>query len=169
MTAKNKTISERIELRPVISPEEEDFLQHLYGTTRDDIIHLPFDEAGKQAFILLQYAARKKHYDEYYAGAEDYIILYDRERAGRFTVEFSKDDIRLVDIAILPEYRGRGIGTALVDDTKKISAETARPFTLHAIKDSRALHLYERLGFRVIGETGIYNKLEWKPTGQESA
>lgn len=162
MATINKIISERIELRTVDLPEEEGFLQNLYGTTRDDIIHLPFDEAGKQAFILQQYAARKKHYDEYYAGAEDYIILYDGKQAGRYMIEFNPHDIRLVDIAVLPEYRDHGIGGAIIEETKKIAAETGRPFTLHAIQDSPALRLYERLGFKVIDETGIYNKLEWR-------
>lgn len=164
MNKKTRIISERIELRPVSLPDEEDFLKALYGSTRDDVQYLPFDDAGKQAFILMQYAAQKKHYEEYYADADHFIVMCDGERAGRFIAESMEEEIRLVDLAILPKFRSSGIGTAIIQDYQGEGAESSRKCTLHVINGNPSIRLYERLGFVVTGENGMHHKMEWTPS-----
>lgn len=162
MTVKNKKLTDKIELRPVVMPDDEEFLKAVYASSRDDVQYLPFDDAGKQAFILMQYNAQKTHYDEYYGDAHHYIVLYDGKRAGRHMIHYGTEDIRLVDMAILPEYRKLGIGTVLFKDAFKDSVRLGIPCILHVIKQNPAIPMYKRLGFRVIGETGIHDKMEWR-------
>lgn len=161
MTDPSIKISDRIELRPVILPDDEEFLIDVYASSRDDLQYFPFDEAGKKAFVLMQYTAQKNHYAEYYGEAKYYVVMFDGIPAGRYWVDYGKEDIRIVDIAILPEFRGHGIGTELVKDALKHSKKLDVPCALHVVKESRALNLYERLGFRITGEIGFHHKMEW--------
>lgn len=162
MTDQNKKLTDRIELRPVVMPDDDEFLKAVYASTRDDLQYLPFDEAGKQAFVLMQYTAQKKHYGEHYKEALNYVVLFDGKPAGRHMIHYGTEDIRLVDTAILPEYRGHGIGTVIFKDAFKDSVKLGLPCVLHVIKESPALRLYERLGFRVIGEIGFHDTMEWR-------
>jgi GNAT superfamily N-acetyltransferase len=167
MTEQNIKLTEKVELRPVVMPDDEEFLKSVYASTRDDVQYLPFDDAGKQAFILMQYTAQKNHYDEYYKDAKHWIVLYEGNPAGRHMIDYGREDIRLVDMAILPEYRGKGIGTVLFKDAFKDSVRLGLPCILHVIKENPAIPMYERLGFRTIGETGIHDKMEWRPPETE--
>jgi ribosomal protein S18 acetylase RimI-like enzyme len=163
MAAEHRKLTDRIELRPVTMPEDDDLLHRIYASTRDDIKYLPFDEAGKRAFVEMQYKAQRDHYAVHYAGARSYIILHDGHPAGRHMIDYGSKDIRLVDTVILPEFRNLGIGTVIFRDAFRESMEMGLPCVLHVIKESPAIRLYRRLGFRVVGETGIHDRMEWRP------
>lgn len=162
MTDSFKQLTDRIELRPVKMPDDEEFLIAAYATTRDDVKYLPFDEAGKQAFILMQYTAQRDHYAVHYKDAYNYIILYDGKPAGRHMIYYGTEDIRLVDTVVLPEFQNKGIGSAVINDALKEGAEMGLPCVLHVIKESPAIRLYERLGFRVVSEIGMHDCMEWR-------
>jgi GNAT superfamily N-acetyltransferase len=163
MTDSNKKLTERIALRPVVMPDDEEFLKAVYATTRDDVKYLPFDEAGKQAFILMQYTAQRDHYAAHYKDAHSFIVLYDGKPAGRHLVYYGEEDIRLVDTVIIPEFQNLGIGTILFKDAFREAEEMGLPCVLHVIKESPAIQLYKRLGFQVTGEIGIHDRMEWRP------
>ncbi len=150
------------------SPADEDFLRRVYFSTREEeLAPVPWEEAAKQAFLAMQFAAQHQHYHGYFPDADYLIVAIDGQPAGRLYVDRNEGEIRVVDIALLPEYRGRGIGTYLLESLL-VEAQTAgKPVRLHVEPFNRALHLYERLGFRKIGEAGFYWLLEWSgSTGQ---
>lgn len=163
MTDPNVKLTEKIELRPVVMPDDDEFLHAVYASTRDDVKYLPFDDAGKQAFIAMQYTAQKTHYAEYFKDAKSYIVMYDGKPAGRHIIDYGKEDVRLVDMAILPEYRGLGIGTVLFKDALKDAERLGLPCVLHVIKENPAIPMYKRLGFRTVGESGFHDRMEWRP------
>lgn len=167
MIDENKKLTDKVEFRPVVMPEDDEFLYAVYASTRDDVQYLPFDESAKQAFIQMQYNAQKSHYAEHYKGALSYIILYDGKPAGRHLIHYGTEEICLVDTAILPEYRGLGIGTVVFKDAFKDSVRLGLPCILYVIKENPAMSLYERLGFRTIGEVGFHDLLEWRPPGTD--
>ena len=74
-------------------------------------------------------------------------------------------EIRVVDVALVPEARGRGIGTALLRDLLAEGERTGRTVSIHVERFNRALRLYRRLGFREIEENGPYFLMEWRPPG----
>jgi ribosomal protein S18 acetylase RimI-like enzyme len=65
-----------------------------------------------------------------------------------------------VDIALLPEYRGMGIGTRLLRDLISESEESGKPLSIHVERFNPALRLYERLDFRTVEDKGVYLLME---------
>ena len=146
------------------SADDESFLYELYCSTRaEELAAWGLDESQRRTFLELQFHARQRHYDIAFSGAEHKIILCDDRLAGRILVYRSEHEIRLVDIALLPEYRQRGFGTKLIRDLLSEAAEKTMAVSLHVDKLNRAARLYERLGFSVVGDTGGSYKMEWQP------
>lgn len=140
-----------------ITPADHDFLQQLYASTRaDELALIDWDEPRKQAFLAQQFAAQHHHYQHYYADARFDLILLGDLPIGRLYVARWKDEIRIVDIAIMPEYRNRGIGGGLLGELLKEAVAVNQRLTIHVERYNPALRLYLRLGFEVVGETGVY-------------
>jgi GNAT superfamily N-acetyltransferase len=146
-------------------PSDEAFLYRLYCSTRDEEMALwgaPAEQ--KQAFLTMQFRAQGAHYGRHFARAEHTIVLVGGEPVGRVLVDRSAAEIRLVDIALLPEHRGAGLGGALVDELLAEAAATGTPVRLHAFKPSRAVAFYERRGFERVADAQMYWALEWNPS-----
>jgi ribosomal protein S18 acetylase RimI-like enzyme len=159
---------EQIILRP-IAPQDDSFLFQVYASTRSDEMALvKWSEEQIADFLWMQFSAQRKHYLHYFPGAEySLICLEDHQPVGRIIIDRSGDEILLMDIALLPGFRNAGIGTRLVLDLQDEAQAKGLPVHLHVEAFNRALHLYERLGFTIIGEDGIYLKMEWLPSDGE--
>jgi ribosomal protein S18 acetylase RimI-like enzyme len=152
-----------VELRPV-KPGDDAFLRRVYASTRaEELAVVPWDEAQKESFIHAQFAAQDRWYREHYAGASFDVVLIDGEPAGRFYVHRGEDEIRIMDIALLPEHRGNGVGTSLLRDLLAEAEAGRKRVTIHVERVNPALALYERLGFRVAEDKGVYLFLERPP------
>jgi ribosomal protein S18 acetylase RimI-like enzyme len=151
------------------SPDDDPFLYDLYCSTRiEEMAAWGLDESQQKTFLELQFTARQRHYDIAFSGADHRIILSDARPVGRMLVYRSEHEIRLVDIALLPEHRNGGIGASLIQALLEEASSTGKSVTLHVDKSNRAAHLYERLGFSVIGDTGGSFKMEWQPDRQSN-
>ncbi|HUP41984.1 MAG TPA: GNAT family N-acetyltransferase, partial [Thermoanaerobaculia bacterium] len=82
---------------------------------------------------------------------------------GRLYVDRWKDQIRLVDIALLPEHRGAGLGRAILEELLAEGDRSGLPVTIHVELNNPALRLYRRLGFRHVDSNGIYYLMRWEP------
>ena len=91
------------------------------------------------------------------------LILQGERPIGRIYTDNRIDEIRLIDIALLPEYRGKGIGASLLSDLQDKADAVGKPIRIHVEKFNPALRLYERLGFTHIADTGVYYLMEWSP------
>ncbi len=141
---------------------------HLYGTTREwELAHAPWDAGQKAAFLQSQFELQRVHYRRYYAEASFDVVLCGGERAGRLYVLRQPHDIRIVDLAILPEFRGRGVGSALLGALATEARQTRRPVSLHVETQNPARRLYERHGFVLAEEKGPYVLLV-RPCEEES-
>ncbi len=157
-----------ITLRP-IEPGDEAFLYRVYASTREaELALVNWDDTQKETFLRMQFNAQHSHYQSYYPDASFLIILSDGQPVGRLYVDRWPDQIRVVDIAVLPEYRNAGIGTALLKDLIAEGAMSGKPVTIHVEQYNPALRLYERLGFTRIGERGVYYLMECRPVAQEA-
>jgi ribosomal protein S18 acetylase RimI-like enzyme len=153
----------RTRLRP-ISESDDRFLRRVYASVREDELALvPWDEAQREAFLRQQFDAQDRHYREHYDGASFDVIEVEGEPAGRLYVARWEDEIRIMDIALLPEHRGAGIGTRLLRDLLDEARRTGRRVSIHVEKQNRALRLYERLGFATVADRGVYLLLEATP------
>lgn len=144
--------------------DDEVFLFELYSSTRyEEMAAWGWDSAQEQMFLKLQFTAQRRHYDIAFPNADHKIILSDNRRIGRILVFRTEREIRLVDVALLPEYRRSGIGASLVRGLFEEAQAANKPVTLHVAKLSGAARLYRRLGFSIIGDTGTDHKMEWRP------
>lgn len=153
-----------ITFRP-IRAEDRDFLRRLYASTREEELAVVTDWSAeqKEAFLSQQFEAQHHHYQKHYPEASFELILDGGEPIGRLYVSRWEREIRLVDIALVPEARGRGIGTALLGDLLAEGEESGKTVSIHVERFNPALRLYRRLGFREIEEKGPYFLMEWRP------
>ena len=152
-----------VAMRPV-APEDERLLLEIYeGTRADELAQVFWGEAQREAFLRMQLTARDRSYRMYYAGLEDSIILSDGRAVGRLLVVRGDEEFRLADIALLPDYRRAGIGTALVKELIEEAGRLGKPLRLQVEKSNpQALRLYERLGFATTGENDTHIQMEHK-------
>ena len=139
------------------TPTDDEFLYQLYSSTRDDEMALWGAPADQQAaFLRMQFDAQRAHYGRHFSLADHEIITINGEPIGRTLIDRSRNEIRLVDIALLPEHRGSGIGSCLVSQLLDESVATGKPVRICAFKPSRSVAFYERLGFRRTADEGAY-------------
>ena len=164
MSSHRATNPGALALRPVAQDDRE-FLVELYASMREpELAHVPWDEPTRRAFIEQQFAAQDAQYRERYPGATLDVIEVGGERAGRLYVHRGRGDIRIMDIALIPLVRGRGIGSRLLRALMAEADASARKLSIHVEMNNRARRLYERLGFRHVGEHGVYVLMERRPT-----
>jgi ribosomal protein S18 acetylase RimI-like enzyme len=146
-------------------PAREDdgpFLQELYASTREQELSLmPLSEQEKQAFVRFQFDAQRAHYSRHFPGASHEVIFFDGVPAGRFYVQRTASEIRVIDIALLTEFRGRGIGSKLLGEVLNEAPRYGGEVVIHVERENRARGLYERLGFEVSEDLGVYLKMHW--------
>jgi len=125
-----------------------------------------WNEAHKAAFLHMQFTAQHQFYQERYTRTDFLIILRDAVLVGRLSVARWQDEIRLVDIALLPPSRNAGIGTAILRDLLAEAAVAHKLVRIHVEQCNPALRLYKRLGFAPIADKGVYLFMEWSPWAQ---
>jgi ribosomal protein S18 acetylase RimI-like enzyme len=124
---------------------------------------VPWDDAQKETFLRMQFDAQDAWWHENYAEASFDVILVDGEPAGRLYVHRGPSEIRIVDIALMPEHRGGGVGTRLLEDLSAEADAAGKSLTIHVERMNPALRLYERLGFSLAEDKGVYLFLERPP------
>jgi ribosomal protein S18 acetylase RimI-like enzyme len=149
-----------ITLRPAGS-DDDALLRHVYAAIRADELALTsWADDVKDAFLRHQFDAQDAHYRDHYDGASFDVIEVDGEPVGRLYVARWADEIRIMDIALLPEHRGKGIGSTLLSELIAEGAAAGRRVSIHVERENPALRLYERLGFRQVADKGVYVLLE---------
>lgn len=151
-----------LELRAV-KPEDDPFLLSVYGSTRDkELSQVEWPAGQRETFLHWQFNLQRKEYDARFPDARYQIVIIDGEPAGRIWIGEREEEIRLLDIAILPQFQNRGAGTLLVKNL--IASATASGKTLRHmvfVLNDDAHRFYERLGFRIIEDLGAYKHMEY--------
>jgi len=152
----------------VLRPETEadvPFLLRLYISTRWEELAQVADwtEAQKIAFLESQFAAQRSYYLSHYASAAFDVLEAQGVPAGRLYLDRQADTLLIVDIALLPEWCGRGIGTALLEAMFAEARLSGKGVTISVEKFNPAQRLYRRLGFREYAEDDVYWFMHWSP------
>jgi GNAT superfamily N-acetyltransferase len=162
------TGSMKVHLRPVESIDHP-FLFELYTSTRkDEVAARGWDVLQQQAFMRMQYRAQQWQYQGQLTQREDYLVLEEEQPVGRLLISHEKGYIHLADIALLAPYQGKGIGTGLIQALQARAARTGKAIRLNIMETSRAVALFERLGFKVIGNQAHILEMEWRPPGKDT-
>ncbi|MGA7673668.1 MAG: GNAT family N-acetyltransferase [Rhizomicrobium sp.] len=152
-----------------LRPETEDdtsFLGQLYASTREDELALvDWSAEQKQAFLAGQFQAQRHHYRTYLAGCSFDILEYNGVPIGRLYLDVRPSRLHIADIALMPEWRGKGIGTAILEMLIGMGSSMGKSVGIFVEKFNPALRLYRRLGFIEIQDTGVYLEMEWTADG----
>ncbi len=151
-----------IALRPA-TPADEPHLRRVYASTRaDEMAMVPWSAEQKQAFCDMQFDAQDRHYRAQHPRARFDVVTVGDQAAGRLTVDRERDQFDVVDIALLPEFRGRGVATALLSDLQNEARAGGLPVVLRVEVNNRAAELYRRLGFVETRALGIHLEMTWR-------
>jgi GNAT superfamily N-acetyltransferase len=147
-----------------ITTDDLPFLYQVYASTRsEELAQTDWTVEQKTAFLQQQFMAQHDYYQANYPGAQFQIIEQQGRPIGRLYVDRWADQTRIMDIALLPEHRGQGAGTqlmqALLDEGRRLNL----PVTIHVERFNPALRWYERLGFQLAEDKGVYLFLKWTP------
>ena len=151
-----------IDLR-AITAEDMPFLLHLYGTTREDELALTdFSNTEKDSFVSQQFQAQHATYTTRCPRARFDIILVEKQPVGRLYVDRREQEIRIMDVALLPGWRRRGIGSMLMSQLLDESRLSGRPLSLHVERNNpRAFAWYQRLGFAPVFQSETHMFMVW--------
>jgi GNAT superfamily N-acetyltransferase len=150
-----------VSTRPPRIPDDSDFLLSIYASTRRaELASLGWSEAAQDAFIRMQFDAQARFYRESFPNARDYVICVDGERAGRLIVNRSQAEMVIVDIALLPSFRRRGLGGDVVGALLAEADADGLRVSLHVLRGSAARRFWERAGFVTCDGNAAYLAME---------
>jgi ribosomal protein S18 acetylase RimI-like enzyme len=149
--------------------DDEHFLFDLYCSTRaEEIAAWGWNETQNLQFLELQFRAQKTGYAQY-PNVDHRIILADGTPVGRLLVSRRENEIILVDIALLTQHRGRRIGGTVIRELLEEATRTGSVIQLHVEKSNRALQLYLRMRFEIVGDAGSHWLMRWRSSGNSMA
>ncbi len=153
-----------VSLRPATA-EDDAFLRKVYAASRaEEMSHWGWPAEQREMFLRMQYSARRQGYAASFPGAAHSILVDAGQPAGSMIVSRSASEIRLVDIALLPEHRGHGIGAHVISDLIREAGLVRIPLRLSVACGNPAIHLYQRLGFVSVKTDAMYIEMERVPT-----
>jgi GNAT superfamily N-acetyltransferase len=140
------------------------FLMRLFASTREEeLAPAPWSAEQKQAFLASQFQAQRYHYRTFIKDCSFDVIEENGVPVGRLYLEPRASCLHLVDIALLPAWRGSGIGTAILEALQAAGRAQGKAVSTFVEKNNPAMRLYRRLGFAEISDAGIYLEMEWRP------
>jgi GNAT superfamily N-acetyltransferase len=156
------------QLRPV-TPADEPLLRRIYAGTRQAELALTrWEQAERERFLDLQFRAQARHYQAAYPGAEHSVIEVDADGAGwqpagRLWLNGREQTLHVLDIALLPAFCGRGLGTRVLGRVLQQAGQAGRAASIYVEFGNPARRLYERLGFVAQGPVqGVHQRMAWQ-------
>jgi ribosomal protein S18 acetylase RimI-like enzyme len=154
---------ETITFRPV-TQDDTPFLRELYASTRaEELALVPWTAEEKRQFLDQQFEAQTLDYTTNYDVDDFHVIEQNGAPIGRLYLDRSPEDICIVDIALVPQVRGQGIGTLLLREILDEARQSGRTVSIYVEHFNPARHLYDRLGFRHVDTNGVYHRMLWTP------
>lgn len=143
---------------------DREFLFQVYAASRDsEMAVVPWTDDQKQLFLRMQFDLQDRHYRSQYSQVQFLLVVQDGRPIGRLYLYETAGEIHVMDISLLPAFRGGGVGGAVMRDLLARAAESARAVTLYVEHHNPARRLYQRLGFREAGGEGVYLRMECMP------
>jgi ribosomal protein S18 acetylase RimI-like enzyme len=154
-----------IALRPATAADDA-LLRRIYASTREDeLAATGWPAQRKAAFLHQQFVAQQRHFRQHYREAHNLLMERNGEAVGRLCWQWLPDELRLVDISLLPAWRGQGLGRQVVSALQALAAGQGQAMGLHVEVGNRAIALYGRLGFVVTGHAGLHHRMRWVGPG----
>ena len=157
----------RVSLRP-LGEDDDAFARRVFAATRGDgFRHAGLPAVDLENLIELQRRAQLSQYHARFPDADVDVVIADGEPVGYWQIHRGVDRFTLIDVALLPEASGQGIGSCLVGEFLNEAAAAGKPVSCHVERHNPAARLWRRLGFRVVNDDGVYLELEADPAGPD--
>jgi GNAT superfamily N-acetyltransferase len=153
---------EQVTLRPV-SAADDGFILQVYASTREqELAQVPWSAEQKEAFVRMQYVAQKQHYAAAFPRASHDIIYAGETPMGRIYVDRGEDVLHILDVTLLPQYRGQGAGVVLLRRLLQEAGSLGKPVTIYVESFNPSLRFFERLGFQTDHQHGFQLLMKWQ-------
>lgn len=154
---------ELLQLRPIAETDQA-FLRALYATTRQhEVAQLDWSCAAIDTFLSQQFDAQHRYYQAHFPDADFCVIEMGGQPIGRAYLSWNAEHLQIIDLALLPDWCGRGIGGGLLGEWLGRADALGLSVGLHVENYNPAQRLYQRHGFECAGENGVYRKLHRPP------
>jgi ribosomal protein S18 acetylase RimI-like enzyme len=141
-----------------MTPGDLPFVAELYASTRrDEVARTGWPSEMQEAFLRQQHEAQHSHYTRHYAEAEWLIVEREGTAIGRLYLREDDEGLQIIDISLAPSARGQGVGGAILQDVLGQARRTGKAVSIHVEKNNPARRLYQRLGFEVAEDQGVYD------------
>jgi ribosomal protein S18 acetylase RimI-like enzyme len=152
-----------LSIRPA-TPADNGFIEALYRSTRQDLQLIDGEQGFIDTVIDQQFNAQTNGYGEAFPNAMYFIIEKHDQPVGRVMLDFGTEEIRVVNIAFIPEARGKGFGEGVIKSLQYAAGKNCVPLSLSVHSDNLAAkRLYAKLGFQTEQVTPLYERLIWYP------
>lgn len=152
-----------ITLRPVVLGDQ-DFLIEVYASTRtEELAIVPWTDEQRDQFIRSQFNAQQSHYAQKYPTGTHDVILSDGKRVGRIYVARLDQEIRIIDITLIPTERNGGIGSYLIKQLLEEAKRNNKITRIYVEEFNPSLSLFKRFGFNMSEQHGFHLLMEWIP------
>jgi len=146
------------------TPDDAAFLERLFTSLHTgEMAALGLPPEMIAALARQQYANHREQLRGQFPDADRWIIVQAGSDVGRVCVNRGADEHHLVEIVLVPETRGRGIGGAMLRAIQDDARAARRDLTLRVQHGNPALQLYVRLGFVVEWDDGPSAFMRWSP------
>jgi len=146
-----------------VRADDERFLFELYASGRaEEMAQVPWDATQIEAFLKMQFAAQQQDYQRRFPDGEHLAVLSGDQPIGHQYVARRAEEIRILDIALVPDHRGKGIGTRLISNLMDEARQAQKPLRIYVEQANPSLHLFERLGFSRADDIGSHFLMEWQ-------
>jgi len=161
-------VDQQITLR-LAQRADEDFLLRVYASTRaDELAMVPWTDEQKNQFVRMQFNAQRSHYQASNSAARQFVVLRSGEAVGRWWIAHQKDEIRILDVTILPAQRNAGIGTQLLLRALSEGQRKKKSVSVYVETFNPSRRLFERLGFVAVETQGMHALMKWTPGKEDT-
>ena len=137
----------------------------LYADTRaEELAAVPWPPEFKQTFLAQQFQFQHRHFVAEHPTADFLVVEREGRIEGRYYLLREAPEHHIVDICLMAEHRGRGLGRALIEASQQEARARGRGMALQVLVDNHgARRLYERLGFGPVddGSTDTHLFMRW--------
>ena len=150
----------RLQLRQA-TEDDADFLFELFSVIKTEELNAwHWDLIVREQVLTMQFRAHQQHHDSQ-GNNLHYVVCLADTPIGRLILKRDDEVLLLADIALLKEWRGQGVGTALLRHVQSEAAAEKKPLRLSVIQGSPAARFYQRLGFEVVSKTDTHEQMQW--------
>lgn len=139
------------------------FLRRLYRHSRAaELAAVPWTPAQKAEFCDSQFMFQHQDWTARHPHGWFLVLARRGSPIGRLYLDPPGEDYHVIDIGLLPDWRGKGLGSALLGGLQRQAAREGAGVALSVLHDNHgARALYQRLGFWAVAETPRDIAMRW--------